>query len=98
MQRIYKVVCLTMVAITLALSQFGCKKADGYNTVVSTDMTKPGPVTNIKVVNFNGGAYITYLLPDLKKILYVQAKYSINDKIKPQTKSYHYFYSVTVNG
>lgn len=87
-----------MVAITLALSQFGCKKMDGYNTVVSTDMTKPGPVTNIKVVNFNGGAYITYSLPDSKNILYVQANYAINDKITRQTKSSYYSDSVTVSG
>ena len=98
MQRIYKVVCLTMVAITLALSQFGCKKMDGYNAVVSTDMTKPGPVTNIKVVNFNGGAYITYSLPDSKNILYVQANYAINDKLSRQTKSSYYSDSITVSG
>ncbi|HEY4285840.1 MAG TPA: DUF4959 domain-containing protein [Puia sp.] len=71
---------------------------DGYNAVVSTDMTKPGPVTNIKVVNFNGGAYITYSLPDSKNILYVQANYSINDKMTRQTKSSYYSDSVTVSG
>ncbi|HTI90831.1 MAG TPA: DUF4959 domain-containing protein [Puia sp.] len=98
MQRIYKVACLTMVAITLALSQFGCKKVDGFNAVVSTDMTKPGPVTNIKVVNFNGGAYITYSLPDSKNILYVQANYAINDKASRQTKSSYYSDSITVSG
>jgi len=87
-----------MVAITLALSQPGCKKTDGYNAVASTDMTKPGPVTNVKVVNFNGGAYITYSLPDSKNILYVQANYAINDKINRQTKSSYYSDSITVSG
>ncbi|HVU56249.1 MAG TPA: DUF4959 domain-containing protein [Puia sp.] len=76
----------------------GCKKTDGFNTVVSTDKTKPGVVTNIKVANFNGGAYITYSLPDSKDILYVQAQYKINDKDSRQTKSSYYSDSVTVGG
>src|SRR5258708_26943970 len=90
MEKIYKFICLSILAVTLALSQPGCKKTDGYNAVVSTDMTKPGPVTNVKIVNFNGGAYITYSLPHSKNILYVQANYQINDKINRQTKSSHY--------
>jgi hypothetical protein len=75
-----------------------CKKTDGYNTVLSTDKTKPGPVTNVKVSNFNGGAYITYDLPTSSNILYVQAEYLINDKLKRQTKSSYYSDSVTVSG
>src|SRR5258708_854373 len=98
MEKIYKFICLSILAVTLALSQPGCKKTDGYNAVVSTDMTKPGPVTNVKIVNFNGGAYITYSLPDSKNILYVQANYAINDKISRQTKSSYYSDSVTVSG
>jgi len=81
----------------VALS-YGCKKTDGYNTVVSNDKTKPGVVTNIKVANFSGGAYITYDLPDSKNILYVQAQYKINDKDSRQTKSSYYSDSVTVGG
>jgi hypothetical protein len=76
----------------------GCKKTDGFNTVVSTDKTRPGVVTNVKVANFNGGAYITYSLPDSKDILYVQAQYKINDKDSRQTKSSYYSDSVTVGG
>lgn len=95
MKHIYKIVCL---AVVLALLQWGCKKTDGYNGVASADKTKPGPVTNVKVVNFNGGAYITYNLPASKNILYVQANYRINDKISRQTKSSYYSDSITVSG
>lgn len=83
--------------LAVALS-YGCKKTDGYNTIVSTDKTKPGVVSNIKVTNFAGGAYITYDLPDSKDILYVQAQYKINDKDSRQTKSSYYSDSVTVSG
>ncbi len=88
---------LWLVAV-IAVSQWSCKKIDGYNEVVSNDKTKPGPVTNIKVVNFNGGAYITYTLPDSKNILYVQAEYNINSKSTRQTKSSYYSDSITVSG
>lgn len=98
MQNIYKAVCLSILVIALAASQFSCKKTDGYNSIVSTDMTKPGIVTNVKIVNFNGGAYITYTLPNSPNILYVQASYMINDKASRQTKSSYYSDSVTVSG
>jgi len=86
-----------MMLLLLAL-QPGCKKMDGFNTVISNDKTKPGVVTNIKVANFSGGAYITYSLPDSKNILYVQAQYKINDKASRQSKSSYYSDSVTVGG
>src|ERR1700744_2267066 len=86
-----------LVALTL-FGQLGCKKTDGYNTIVSTDKTKPGVVTNVKVVNFNGGAYITYTLPDSKNILSVQANYMISGKDSRQSKSSYYSDSITVSG
>ena len=86
------------LGLVLLLAQPGCKKTDGYNSIASTDKTKPAPVTNVKVSNFAGGAYITYTLPDSKNILYVQAQYSINDKISRQTKSSYYSDSLTVSG
>jgi hypothetical protein len=98
MQNIYKAAYLPILAIALATSQFSCKKTDGYNTIVSTDKTRPGPVSNVKVVNFSGGATITYALPDSKNILYVQATYKINDKASRQTKSSYYSDSITVSG
>jgi len=84
--------------LALLALQPGCKKTDGYNTVISTDKTKPGVVTNIKVTNFSGGSYITYSLPESKNILYVQAEYKINDKASRQSKSSYYSDSITVSG
>lgn len=89
---------LLLIVATAGALQLSCKKIDGYNEVVSTDQSKPGPVTNIKVVNFNGGAYITYTLPSSANILYVQAEYMINDKASRQTKSSYYSDSITVSG
>src|SRR5258707_301530 len=82
----------------ILLLQLSCKKSDGYNQITSTDKTRPGPITNIKVTNFHGGAYITYTLPDSKNILYVQANYQINDKVVRQIKSSYYSDSIIVEG
>ncbi len=87
-----------LICLALAGIVAGCKKTDGYNIVVSTDKTKPGVVTNVKVSNFNGGSYITYTLPDSKNILYVKARYKINDNDFRETKSSYYSDSVMVSG
>lgn len=81
------------------ISMFSCKRNDGFsNTPVSTDKTKPGIITNVKVENFNGGANITYDLPNSDNILYVLAKYTIRDKVSRETKSSYYKDTVVVNG
>lgn len=87
-----------LLLIAVAVFPLSCKRLDGYNEIVSTDMTKPGPVTNVKVQNFNGGAYITYTLPNSPNILYVQAEYKINDQTSRQAKSSYYSDSITVSG
>jgi len=87
-----------LIALLLATSQLCCYKTDSYNIVVSTDKTKPGVVTNVQVSNFNGGAYLTYTLPNSPNILYVQADYMINNTTSRQTKSSYYSDSITVSG
>jgi hypothetical protein len=98
MEKIYKAVCFPLLALALLFSQPGCKKTDGYNTITSTDKTRPGIITNVKIANFNGGAYITYTLPNSSNILYVQATYAINDKRTRQTKSSYYSDTIMVSG
>lgn len=57
----------------------------------------PAPVTNVKVSNFNGGAKITYQLPEDEDLLYVEAQYEING-IKYQTSSSLYKNFLEVQG
>ena len=91
--------CITLLVLTAGMVlQLACSKSDQYNGVISNDPTKPGPVTNVKVDNFNGGAHITYSLPDSKNILYVQAEYKINGSTSRQSKSSYYSDTVTVGG
>ncbi len=87
--------CVMAVAITCFLS---CSKMDGYKLPESTDKTKPGVVTDVKVRNFNGGAVLTYTLPATENLLYVQAEYKINDKVVRQTKSSYFLDTIRVEG
>lgn len=84
--------------LILITGMTACKKNNGFNAIISEDTTKPQPVSNIKIDNFNGGANITYDLPNSPNILYVLAKYNINDKAVRETKSSYYQDTVVVDG
>jgi hypothetical protein len=88
-----------MLAPVLIMALFSaCKKQESNIEVVSNDKTKPGVVTDVKVKNFNGGAYITYKLPSSANLLYVLADYKINDKKSRQTKASYYTDTIMVDG
>lgn len=86
--------CLMVLTLSIA----ACKKNNGFNAVISEDQTKPLPVANVKVDNFNGGANITYDLPNSQNVLYVLAKYKINDNTPRETKSSYYVDTIVVDG
>jgi hypothetical protein len=94
---IYKYCSLLAMAGAVLLSLHACKETD-YIEIVSNDGTKPEPVSNIEVHNFNGGAHITYSLPESGNVLYVMAEYSINGTRKRQAKSSYYRDTLTVSG
>jgi hypothetical protein len=88
-----------VLAPVLIMALFSaCKKQESNIEVVSNDKTKPGVVTDIKVKNFNGGAYITYKLPSSANLLYVLADYKINDNRSRQTKASYYTDTIMVDG
>lgn len=82
------------------LMAVSCKKNSDYNSTVSDDKTKPGAPSNIRVVNFKGGAYIIYDLPKTENTLYIQADYVINDSTgaSRQTKTSYYTDTMVVEG
>jgi hypothetical protein len=87
-----------MLLSIFIISSLSCKKNDGYNTVVSTDKTKPEVVTDVKVTNYNGGSYITYKLPKSENILYVLAKYQIRDGVARETKASYFSDTLNADG
>jgi hypothetical protein len=82
----------------LSLQLVCCKPDDGDHVPVSMDKTKPGVLTNVKVVNYNGGAHITYTLPNASNLLYVLAKYQIRNGVSRQTKASYFTDTVNVEG
>jgi hypothetical protein len=89
---------LPALPVLLILLLSSCKKNEGFNGPVSDDKTKPGVITDVKVKNLNGAAYITYKLPNSPNLLYVLAQYDINGKTVRQTKSSYYTDTVLVDG
>ena len=84
--------------IFLGLCCMACTKSDGTRKPLSDDTTKPGVVTNIQVKNFNGGAYITYTLPNSDNLLFVEANYNISDTRTRQTHASYYIDTIIVEG
>ena len=91
-------VFLTLAVALLTLLFASCKTEENSFQAVSDDMTKPGPVSNAKVENINGAARITYSLPNSKNLLYVLARYAINDNRTRETKSSYYTDTIMVDG
>ncbi|MDH7460971.1 DUF4959 domain-containing protein [Chitinophagaceae bacterium 26-R-25] len=87
-----------VASLMLMATLFSCSKMDQYQAIVSTDQTKPDPVTDVKVNNINGGALITYTLPKSQNLLYVVAEYNINDGKPMQAKASYYTDTLRVEG
>jgi hypothetical protein len=94
-QNVYFIFLLPVLFLALLTA---CEEGGRYVDPVSTDTSKPLPVSNVEVHNFNGGAHITYTLPTSENLLYVQAEYNINDVKTRQVKSSYYSDTVTVRG
>lgn len=87
-----------IIALIPSLFMWSCNKIDNYNELTSKDMSKPDPITNVKVQNFHGGAYITYDLPENDNLLYVFAKYKINNSTTRETKVSYFTDTLKVEG
>lgn len=92
---ILRIFCVLIISALFCAS---CKKNDNYRDPITNDKTKPGPVTNVKVRNFKGGAVLTYALPSDNNLLYIVADYKINGKTSRQSKSSFFLDTITVDG
>ena len=93
-----RAIYLLLAPVLMLVFFASCKKGDPNVEVISNDMTKPDVVSNVSVENLNGGAKITYRLPDSKNLLYVLAQYKINDERMRETKASYYTDTITVDG
>lgn len=78
---------------------YSCQKLTGTDhDPVYKYKSKPPAISNVQVVNFPGGAYITYDIADDPAILYVQADYMINSRSSLQAKASYYTDTIKVAG
>ena len=91
----YKIVLFTVAACFLIA--LGCKKVE-INKPNITNTTAPGPVSNIKVLNLDGKAQITYTLPADKDLLYVKAVYETSPGKMKEVKATYYTNNLIVDG
>src|SRR5690606_41985774 len=87
-----KNIATRMMPFVLLVTLFvgACKESESPVETISNDMTKPDIVTEVHVENLNGAAKITYKLPNSKNLLYVLARYSINDEHVRESKTSYY--------
>jgi len=67
----------------------GCEK-ELTREPLDKDTAVPGVVTNVKVINTNGGARLTYTLPNDKNLLYVKAVYETSKGHPQEVKASYY--------
>lgn len=82
---------LMIVALAL-FSLFACNKRDKINDIWNT-----APIKGYQVKPINGGAIISYNVPDDPDLLYIMAEYELHGKIFTE-KSSVYGNSLTLNG
>ncbi|HVI44852.1 MAG TPA: DUF4959 domain-containing protein [Chitinophaga sp.] len=90
---------IILMAVIAASAFIACQKQTGTNLepIYKSDK-KPPVVTNVRVNNFPGGAFIIYDIPADPEILYVQADYMINSKSSQQVKASYYTDTIKVVG
>jgi hypothetical protein len=87
------------VLIAIQAGFYACKKPDlNAHKPIDNDGSKPGLITNIKIVNNPGAAIITYDVPTDANLQYVLAEYSINNTTVREAKSSRYSDTIVVDG
>ncbi|WP_071597078.1 DUF5000 domain-containing lipoprotein [Niabella aurantiaca] len=100
-RKIYPSGALTAVAaVLLSVIAVSCSHKNEFVEMISTDKTKPAPIQEYTVADFNGGSHIVYDLPKVDNILYVKANYDLNgNATRPQeTRSSYFSDTITVEG
>lgn len=70
---------IVILIIAMPFMMWQCTEVKEWQD--AKDNIAPGPVSNPQVENLNGGAKITYTLPDDDDLLGVKAVYSLNDDV-----------------
>ncbi|MFV0506918.1 MAG: DUF5000 domain-containing lipoprotein [Bacteroidales bacterium] len=91
-----KVFPFSWILLMMNLLMVGCMKEDDIGQQ-PLDSLPPSAPLNAQVENLNGGAMISYTIPDEEDLLYIKAVYDINGQIR-ESKSTVYSNRLEVSG
>src|ERR1035437_358952 len=86
-----------LYAALLLIVTISCKVED-LNKPNVTNTTPPGVVSNVKVVNKNGKALLTYTLPSDQDLSYVKAVYETTPGVVLEVKASYYTNQMELGG
>ena len=84
-------------SLLFIIAFIACSEEDGHGPLESNS-SPPGEVTNISVVNLPGKAQITYNLPSDKDLLYVVARYTLENGRDMEVKASYYDNKMLLEG
>lgn len=93
-----KILNYIIALIITAICICSCKEKDPLMPYGDNDGIAPGPVTNISVRNFPGGATIFYDLPDDSDLSYVKAEYTLTNGNNCEVRASQYTDSLVIEG
>ena len=88
---------LSFIILSSFITLIGCTEDIG-NTPLESNKNAPGKVTNISIQNLSGKAAIRYTLPDDQDLLYVVAKYQLENGTDMEVKSSYYLNFMLLEG
>ena len=86
-----------IIVCSLLLTIFSCEEELGP-TPLEKNTTPPGVVENVTIENLPGKVKITYKLPDDKDLLFVVARYTLENGTPMEVKSSYYQNSMLLEG
>ncbi|MDO5570654.1 MAG: DUF5000 domain-containing lipoprotein [Bacteroidales bacterium] len=87
---------LIIITSLLALLSYSCTEES--IEPITKNGSKPMQVTDVSVVNQNGGAIISYVIPDDPNLLYVKAVFASQPGEYRETRASYYQNSLTLDG
>lgn len=87
-----------ILLISAIVLMSGCKETTLLHPYGKNDGVAPGPVSNVSVRNFSGGATLKYTLPSDLDLAYVKAKYTDSHGISREILASAYVDSLVIKG
>lgn len=92
-----KQILLVFILPIITTTIISCSTDDGPSPL-SNDTTPPGTVENLTVENLPGKARLTYNLPEDENLLYVIARYTLENGTKMEEKASYYSNNMVLEG